>query len=191
MPWLPIYMNQSDLRALVSWLNNESDIAFIVSDGHKKWKAVHAVESPCDQRYCLWHSASGPLSLPRKFLPDGTVRDPWKGWKEKLTGADPTCPYFGVEHPWIYWLSAKTESDREPNALGLSAFGWIGNRYGAIGNPAPPKTKKWWERLKRWVKKQAVQIPREGPIDGSKAEIWAMPGALEEIKGGRARDNNP
>ncbi len=184
-------MNQSDLRALVSWLNNESDIAFIVSDGHKKWKAVHAVESPCDQRYCLWHSASGPLSLPRKFLPDGTVRDPWKGWKEKLTGADPTCPYFGVEHPWIYWLSAKTESDREPNALGLSAFGWIGNRYGAIGNPAPPKTKKWWERLKRWVKKQAVQIPREGPIDGSKAEIWAMPGALEEIKGGRARDNNP
>jgi hypothetical protein len=191
MPWLPIYMNQSDLQALLTWLNDENDIAFIISDGHKKWKAVHTLEVLYNQRYCLWHSASGPLPLLRKIFPDGKVQNPWKGWKEKLTGADSTCPYFGAGHPGVYWLNIKTTSNRDANTIGLSSFEWIGNRYRIIGNPAPTVTKKWWERLGRWVKKQAIQIPRKGYLNENEPEIWAMPGALEEIKSGRERDDNP
>ncbi|MFC1853979.1 hypothetical protein ACFL27_27660 [candidate division CSSED10-310 bacterium] len=191
MPWLPLYINQSDLNILIFWLNNEVDIAFIVPDGPKRWKAVTAIETRHDSRYCLWHTASGGLPLLRKHLPDSEVSDPWKGWKEKCTGADPTCPYFGAGHPGIYWLNAKTQSPSAPGSLGLSSFEWIGNRYGMIGHPAPPVTMKWWRRLGRWVKKQAIQIPRAGPIAGQGAEIWAFPGAREDIESGKTRDSNP
>jgi hypothetical protein len=186
-----MYLNESDLFMLVSWLNAETEIAFIVANGPSMWCAVHSIDQLSDFRYCLWHSGSGPLPLLRKHLPDTTVRDPWKGWKEKRPGANPATPYFGAGHPGVYWLNAKTESSREEGALGLSSFEWIGNRYAAIGSPAPPITKKWWERLRRWVKKIAVQIPREGHVDGEGKEIWALPGALNEIKQGRIRDVNP
>jgi len=186
-----MYLNHIDLQTLVSWLNNETDIAFIVRDGDSRWRAVNAIDSPHDSRYCLWHSESGALPLLRKHLPDTAVRNPWDGWKEKRPGADPTTPYFGAGHPGVYCLNAKTASLRQPDALGLSSFEWIGNRYGVIGNPAPPVTKKWWERLRRWVKKQAVQIPREGPVTGQGAEIWGLPGALAEINNGKPRDGNP
>jgi hypothetical protein len=186
-----MYMNQHDLAAVISWLNDEADIAFIVADGPMRWRAVAAIDSPHDRRYCLWHSQSGPLPLLRRLLPDTTVRDPWQGWKEKRPGADSTTPYFGAGHPGVYWLNARTESDREPDALGLSSFEWIANRYAPIGDPAPPVTKKWWDRLRRWVQKRAVRIPRQGPVNGQGAEIWAMPGAFVEIENGRAREANP
>ena len=191
MPWLPMYIDKSDHKLLIDWLSAEEDIAFIIGDGPKKWKAVHSIEQYEDIRYCLWHIKSGPLPLLCKNFPDGKISDPFKGWKEKRTGSDPSVPYFGPGHPGVYWLNAKTESLSSNDSLGLSSFEWIGNWYKPIGVEAPIVTKKWWERLKRWVKKNAIRIPRYGEWDGDHPEIWAFPSALESIKNGINRDGNP
>ena len=73
----------------------------------------------------------------------------------------------------------------------MSSFEWIGNRYRLIGEGAPEVTEKWWQRLRRQIKKRAVRIPREGPTDGPNAEIWALPSALKHVQDGTIRDANP
>jgi len=191
MPWLPMYIDKLDLEMLINWLNEDINIAFIVADGSKRWKAVSYIEKYEDNRHCLWHRESDPLPLLRKLLPDGKISDPFTGWKETKTGADPKVPYFGAGHPGVYWLNARVESINNSAYLGLSSFEWIGNRYRALGIEANPATKKWWERMQRWVKKQAVKIPRDGSWDGNNPEIWAFPSALRKIKSGRKRDSNP
>ena len=191
MPWLPMYLTKADLNHLFAWLNDESDIAFIISAGPMRWRAVNAMDEAREGRSCLWHRQSGPLPLLREGVADSFVVDPWTGWTEETTGANPTQPYFGPGHPGIYWLDAQTSSRWDSEAIGLSAFEWIGNHYKPTGREAPPVTKQWWERLRRWVKKQAVRIPRVGQWNGPDAEIWAFPGALEEIRSGKRRDENP
>lgn len=193
MPWFPIYIDQSDLKMLIDWVNRENTIAFIVSNGPKKWKAVDNISEYKDSRHCLWHCESGPLPFlyKDKNRPCGLIDDPFKGWTEDLTGADSTTPYFGLGHPGVYWLNANTELKSDLNCLGLSSFEWIGNYYKVIGVEAHPSTKKWWDRLRRWSKKHAVRIPREGPLDGKNPEIWAFPSALEKIKSGKMRSNSP
>lgn len=191
MGWLPMYINEDDAKVVCSWLSEERDIAFIVSSGPKKWRAEERLDEYGDARYCVWHCRSGPLPLLRKMLPDGRISNPWKGWKQKITGGDPTIPYFGPGHPGVYWLDLRTRSQRNPGALGLSGISWIGDYYKALGNPAPEVTKKWWQRLRRWVKKQAIRIPRKGPCDGPNPEIWTFPSAFREIQNGRKRDVNP
>jgi hypothetical protein len=109
MPWLPIYIDKIDLKMLIDWINAEKNIAFIEGNGPKKWKAVNSIERYEDKRHCLWHCESGPLPLLRKRLPDGKILDPFKGWKERRTGADSSTPYFGAGHPGVYWLNARTE----------------------------------------------------------------------------------
>ena len=184
-------MTCDDSRELLEWLNTEQVIAFIVSDGKKRWRAVKTIDKFIDgETYCLWHIESGPLPLLRKILPDGKVKNPWAGWLEKRTGQDPKRPYFGAGHPGIYTFDLRLKSNHHDDGIGLSCFGWIGNWYKIIGNPAPPVTKKWWERLRRYVKKRAIRVTREGVLDGPNADVYVFPTALEAIKLGKARDNN-
>ena len=44
MPWLPMYIDKLDLEMLINWLNEDINIAFIVADGSKRWKAVNYIE---------------------------------------------------------------------------------------------------------------------------------------------------
>jgi hypothetical protein len=192
MPWLPIYAAPDDLESIRAWLNKEPDIAFLVEDGPKRWKAVSAISSLWQPRVCLWHEPSGPLPLLGPGLDDSVsaVADPWAGWTERRAGADPTIPYFGAGHPGVIWLNVRP-TGRSASSIGLSSFEWIGNRYRVIGRPAPELTSRWWQRLQRWIKKSAVQIPRVGPLSGSDCEIWALPEAYHLFQAGTARDNNP
>ena len=172
MPWLPIYAGEADLQELLSWLNADEEIAFIISDGPKRWKAVSSLGAIGSGRNCIWHVPSGPLPL----LGDGKIKDshvpdPWNGWEEVRTGADPNKPYFGPGHPGIVWLDARPRGVGKRGAVGLSGFEWIGDRYRVIGKAAPEATKKWWQ-LRRFVKKVAVRIPRVGPHDGPNPEIY-------------------
>jgi hypothetical protein len=194
MPWLPLYIDADDLTQLVAWLNNEEVIAFIVPDGPKRWRAVRELDGlPADGRIALWHAASGPLPLVRSMVlhtllvPDGKIRDPFRGWREQRTGADPTCPYFGAGHPGVYWFDVHTRSRHRGDGMGLSAFEWIGDRYKCIGHGASAVTRQWWNRLGRYIRRQAVRIPRKGAVDGPGPEIWAMPSALGRILEGCAR----
>jgi hypothetical protein len=141
----------------------------------------------------MWHVPSGPLPLlaAKYGGRDTVVKDPWAGWKERRAGADSSNPYFGAGHVGIIWLNVRLRSRKDPSVIGLSSFEWIGNWYRPIGQPAPAVTERFWQTLRRWVKKRAIRIPRSGPLDGLDPEIWALPNALAAIEAGAARDTNP
>jgi hypothetical protein len=192
LPWIPFYADEIDFRSILTWLNGEQDIAFIISNGYKKWIAKKIVDRLEQGRYCLWHTPSGPLPLlqanPTKQ--NQMVMNPWNGWKEKRTGADSTIPFFG-DPPGVIWLNARPVGREAEKSIGLSSFEWIGNWYKVIRRPANPDTEKFWQRLRRQVKKVGVRIPRTGPIGGPSPEIFAFPSAYQEFTDGHPRDGNP
>jgi hypothetical protein len=195
VPWLPMYLYGSDVDLLVAHLDEDDELAWLVSAGPGAWAAHEQHPPPMDRRYGLWHVPSGPLPLlaPLGGGEDGWVDDPWKGWTERRQGADAGTPYFGPGHPGVYWLNLRTSPDILAGGapIGLSSFEWAGNRYRVLGRPATKSTERHWRALRRWVGKQARRIPRTGPIDGSKPEIYAFPRALEAIHGGLPRAANP
>lgn len=190
MPLLPMYLDSEDLKDLSYWLNEEQEISIIVSIGEGEWKATQDISINSDGRYCLYHKQSGPLPFLKKSWTgkELMIPDPFSGWKEMKTGKNPNNPYFGAGHPAIFWLNARLGYD---DKIGMSSFEWIGNHYSIIGKPAPEAAKKWWNRLRRRVKKISKRIPRSGPIDGNQKEIYSFPNALRKIESGITRANNP
>ena len=228
MAWIPMYLLQADVEFLNDWLNQEDEIAFIVSNGHKKWiaKKEHHIlpdigtqcwefdeaefevwgsdkpdlSIPNFVEYQLWHVPSGPLPLLEpvdggvklKFKKDdweeeGKVGNPWLGWTEHRTGANPRMPYFGAGHPGVFHLEVKLPQEGE---IPISNFGWIGNHYRIIGNGAEPATEKFWNKLRRMAKKVGTQIPR-GNGTAWKKEVFAFPNAYKDIQNGRPCAVNP
>jgi len=192
MPWLPLYIDETDAGQILRLLNRDPEVAFIVSTGPGQWIAQTGIDSIADSRYCLWHCPSGPLPLVRGYgVPDDLVSDPWPRWTELRRGADPRTPFFGAGHTGVIWWNVRTRSTHH-NGIGLSSFEWIGNHYRIIGCPAHPATEEWWNKLRRLVRNQkAIRIPRSGPLDGSDVEIWTFSSALAKIRKGMPRDNNP
>jgi hypothetical protein len=193
MPWLPLYIDETDASVVLAALNADPSVAFIIADGPGKWMARGSLDTISDGRLCLWHVPSGPLPLLRPGAePPLVVDDPWAGWTELRAGADRTMPYFGAGHPGIIWWNLRTRSRRAAGGIGLSSFEWIGNHYRIIGSAAAPSTEAWWAGLRRLVRKQkARRVPRSGPVDGDHPEIWALPSALRKIQDGSSRDDNP
>jgi hypothetical protein len=185
-----MYLAHDDLDRLAKHLFNESELAFIVPSGPRRWRAVHEAMQLHDGRHCLWHVASGPLPLVRQDPQEpGLVTDPSSGWTEERSGADPTQPYFGAGHPGIFWLNIRGEvSD---SGIGLSSFEWIGRRYAGLGSEPSEATERLWNRLKGWVRRNACQVPRGGPLQVSKPEVWAFPSAHALLEGGLAAALNP
>jgi hypothetical protein len=60
MPWIPIYVNELDAPVLIERLNQAPEIAFIVSDGPQRWRAVTSIQNVPDGDACMWHIPSGP-----------------------------------------------------------------------------------------------------------------------------------
>jgi hypothetical protein len=193
MGWLPLYLDDNDAQVLLTVLNEDPEVAFIVSEGPARWIARRTLATAPDGTYCIWHEPSGPLPLVRAMLlPSGRVKDPWSGWTEKRKGADSSVPYFGPGHPGVIWWNLRTKSRATPGGIGMSSFEWIGNHYRVIGSPAHPATESWWKRLRTVLKRlRASRIPRTGPLDGPVAEVWAMPSALSQIRAGVCRDEDP
>ena len=217
MAWLPMYLLDKDLEFLNDWLNQEEEIAFLVSNGHKKWIAKkehkiftdvgaqsfgerHKFAIPDYAEYNLWHVPSGQLPLlganeagvklkfnKEEWNEEGKVDNPWLGWTEIRTGANSRIPYFGAGHPGVIHLEINLPHDQE---IRMSNFGWIGNHYKIIGNGAEQTTEKFWNKLRRMAKKVATQISR-GNNSGQKKEIFAFPTAYEEIQNGRPCALNP
>jgi hypothetical protein len=195
MAWIPMYLINKDLEFLNDWLNQDGEIAFLISNGNKKWIAKnqhnisedlgtqkfesdHDFYIPNYVEYYLWHIPSGDLPL---FESDQKI-NPWIGWKELRTGANSRIPYFGAGYPGVIQLELKLPINDE---IPISQFGWIGNHYKIIGNAADPKTEFFWTRLRKMVKKISTKIARCNYLHGKK-EIFAFPNAYEEIKNGRA-----
>jgi hypothetical protein len=213
MAWLPMYLLESDVEFLNDWLNQEEEIAFLVSNGNKRWiaKKQHEIikdigtqemgsgnfKIPNFIEYNLWHIPSGPLPLIKRnkggvtlrlkkedWEFDNEVPNPWLGWTELVTGANYRVPYF-ESHTGIIRLEINLPSN-EP--IPISNFGWIGNHYSILGSKANPLTEKFWKKLKRMAKKIAIHIPRENQPNGKK-EIYAFPDAYKEIKNDRPCDS--
>ena len=113
MAWIPMYLLDKDVEFLNDWLNQEEEIAFLVSNGHKRWIAKkehnvsadigtqligdgYALGMPNYVEYYLWHIPSGQLPLlgdsggtatlkltREHWEKDGKVIDPWSGWTER------------------------------------------------------------------------------------------------------------
>ena len=192
MPWLPIYADTNDFRVIHDWLSSKRELAYLVSDGPRRWRAVAAIENFATNKICIWHVPSGPLPLihsdPNSDV--AWVTDPWRGWQELRSGADSNQPYFGAGHPGILWLNHLPFSRRSERGIGLSSFEWIGNHYGVIGNKADPTTESFWRSMRRWTQKQTKKIPRVGALDGAPAEVFAFPSAYRAFENGVERDSN-
>jgi len=197
MPWLPMYLDKKDVQAIQTYLNADEEIAFIVSNGPKRWKTVKTVDKFPDGVYRLWFIPSGPLPLVpptslngREPTEDDLIMNPWKGWSTQ-----PSFKYwfpdFGGGHPGVFRLTICSNSKNYPGKIGISGVEWIGDHFKIIGHGADNHSKAYWNKLKNWVKKNAKQIPREGSIEGPKPEIWAFPSALKGIEVGKNRANNP
>ncbi len=180
MPWLPFYATKDDLEQVYTLLGD--DIVGLYGDGPGRWRARTDRKPPVDRRTLLWHVTGGALPLyhPRERpLPD--IPDPFAGWAERQAGANPHQPYFGAGHPAIFALNLRT-TQREPGSVcGLSSFGWIGNRYGRIGSPAPKATKNRWAKLQRDIRQVAVKVPRGEITSDEPPEIWAFPSAYAKL----------
>ncbi|SFI08142.1 hypothetical protein SAMN04515618_109168 [Collimonas sp. OK307] len=194
MPWLPIYCNECDQLEVLSYLNKNEEIAFIVSAGAGRWVAVKRIEVLEPSRYCLWHIPGGSLPLFRGAKEaSGEISNPFDGWVEVKSGADTSLPYFGA-HPGVIWLNIRnmqTDKLSEMRTIGLSSFEWIGNHYRVIGIGATMQTEKFWKILRQWVKKQTSQVPRGGPRQPTPPEIWAFRGAFNMFENGAQGENNP
>ena len=192
MPYILFYADEKDFKTILRWLNEHSEIAFIVPDGPHRWKAELAVSGLRRSYIALWHVPSGSLPLlhPPPSNKEDRIRDPWRGWKELFPGADRSCPYFGPGHPGIIWLNRQPRSSSVRGAVGMSGFEWIGSRYSRVGSPVSPATRRFWSHLQKWIEESATLIPRKGRLTGPRREIWAFPSALASFKGGRLREED-
>jgi hypothetical protein len=188
MPSFEIYADDEDNQRILHILNVDSEVAFIVANGHRRWIARQTLDHVQDGNYCIWHVDSGPLPLigaQREI--SGVIENPWSGWTEERTGGDPSVPWFGDSPGQIFW-NVRVPDVTYKNKIGISAFSWIGNYWRPVGKPANPKTEKWWAKFRRMIKKIPSRlIPRIGPVDGPKPEIWALPSALSRIENGVVR----
>jgi len=96
-------------------------------------------------------------------------------------------------HPWIR-LSLSTRyqpyTDAERSAsmvlrsfrtrdhefLAASDFEWTGGHF----RTAPGQTTRWWNRLKAWMRREALALPTMDP----RVTFWAFPFALALLKRG-------
>lgn len=193
MPWLPLYLTESDASALIDLLAQDPEIAFLVPDGPRRWRAVKAISANGTNRVGLWHVPSGPLPLlpATHGNPIQLVQDPWLGWTEERTGADPNTPYFGAGHPGVVWLNLRTTGRDHGSCCGFSSFEWIGNHYKVIGNSAAPSTEVWWKSLRRRVAKLSHKVPRQQLSSSLPPEVFAFPSAYLLLEAGGIADANP
>lgn len=187
-----MYLFGTDVSALLDHLDGDPEVAWLVPQGPNLWTARLQHPGVAADRWCLWHIPSGPLPFFRpKHGQVDWIEDPWSGWENPTTGTD-NLPRFGSHHG-VYWLNLRTDPARQRagSLIGLSSFEWIGNRYRVIGEPATRATENHWTLLRKWVSKTARRIPRTGPLEGPKPEIYAFPEALAAIEAGTQRASNP
>ena len=190
MPSIPFYALEPDLVQLLEHLNVEHDLAFIVPTGPRRWCAISQAAALVAGPHALWHLPSGPLPLLGRdeLEPDVPIPDPFAGWVERVPAAAGNQPFFG-SHPGVIWLYLP--GFPEPDVVPMSAFGWIGNRYAAIGRPAPTSTAKCWRSLQGWIRRHTVPVARAGSVTADAPEVGAFPVAWERLMAGARAGLNP
>jgi len=192
-----LYLTKKDAESIVDWINHEKGIAWIVKESQDgkmyRWKAVNSIDAMQASEYCLWKIGEGPLRIPtgNHETEDMVVLAPFNGWEQTLEVASAETPWFGAAAPETFMFTFREHGRESENAIGRSGFNWIGNYFGVIGKPAPEECKKWWDRLKRHIKKNATGIPWPGDLGSGKTGAYAFPEAYAQLQKGRPKDVNP
>lgn len=138
----------------------------------------------------LWHVPGGPLVLLGRGggEEDTLIEDPFAGWEERCEGVDYSVPYF-AGWPSALLLEVYTPGWRglERELLQISGLSYYGDYY----EKAHPSTRRWWRRLRAWMRRHATPVTRSGPWEGPHPDLWALPAALRAIQAGRARNDWP
>ena len=50
-----MYVNEKDARVLLTWLAESAQVAFLLSDGIGRWKAVHELNELPNAPVEMWH----------------------------------------------------------------------------------------------------------------------------------------
>jgi hypothetical protein len=190
MPAILIYAMAADLRMVLTHLNADEEIAFLVSAGPGRWRAVEQVPDFEPGRTLLWHRPGGPLPL---LQPDGTetvISDPFAGWTERVASNAGRVPFFG-SIPAIVTLDVPPLVAAEEKRVPMSALGWIGQRYQRAGRPAAAATAAWWRRLQRWIGDLGIAVQREGMPRGRGSIVVALPEAQRLLVAGIPGELNP
>ena len=209
MPWLSMYLVDRDVKTLCAMLSDDPDIALIRADGPGRWKAQREFPKLPDGEHGLWHIPSGPIEL-ESTVPESKpkiVKDPFRGWKEIVKPFHAGVPWISTGPLGVIWLRIRRTvgprsqvyspyTDRSWSApanevIGMSTFNWIGNYYSVIGQKAAKPTELWWQSLRRRVAKTAEHIPSTGRLTGKSKSVYAFPAALERIKAGTRRADQP
>ena len=192
-----LYLTNTDAESIVDWINHEDEIAWIIKESQEgnvyRWKAVNSIDVIQASEYCLWKIGAGALRIPSRNheTEDTIVLDPFMGWEQTLDTDSAETPWFGAAAPETYTFTFRARGRESEDSIGRSGFNWIGNYFSVIGNSAPEECKKWWERLKRHIKKNATGIPWPGELGSGKAGAYAFPEAYEQLQKGRTKDVNP
>src|SRR5262245_22888981 len=189
MPSILVYALESDLQTIVDHLNEDPDVSFVIPDGPRRWRAVDRIPRIAAGQHALWHRPSGALPLVGSSVdePDTPIGNPDAGWEERLPSAIKGQPFFG-SHPAVVWLHVPAA---RPGLVPMCAFGWIGNRYRAIGKGAMPAANAWWRRLQRWIGARSRIVRRGGPEGSGPADVAAFPAALMQLEQGVPGELNP
>ena len=197
MAELIVYASFTDADMIRMWLNDDPDIAWVIKEGQVgrkyRWRAVPSLTEIHEGAYALWHTKSMRLNIPSgsKSVPDAPVLHPYQGWTQTLDAEHAETPWFGGNLPGPVHFRWRETGCERTNSLGRSGFSWLANRYASVGKPAAPAASRWWQRLKRFVSKNAVPIPWPHDRQSGKAIAYAFPEALTQIRGGRYPDANP
>ena len=209
MPWLTMYLVDPDVNTLCAMLCDDPDVALIRADGPGRWKAQCEIPTLPDGEHGLWHIPSGPIELHSTVpkAPPKVVKDPFRGWKEIVTPRQPGVPWISTGALGVIWLRVRRKAGpatstfspytdpswRAPanEVIGMSTFNWIGSYYSIIGERPAKSTQLWWQSLRRRIAKVAEQIPSTGRRSDTRKSVWAFPAALEQIKRGVRRVDQP
>lgn len=199
MPADYLYINQDDAKQLFEILNADPEIAFLVveNQGHEMpegpnyqyCKAYPTLEpSSSNQDYVIWHMPSGPVL--RDYYdheddskhsgyagindsPLAVIEDPFKGWVA-LKAADAHIPYTHNK-PQFFDLQVCFSDVRFPDLLPPSSFSWIGSYF----EQAPESAKKYWQKIKRMIKKGAKPVYGDGKTMHKDSKVYCWPHAYQ------------
>ncbi len=190
------YATRNDIKALVEWINDEPRIAWITKEAEinneYSWRAVETIPRIEATSYSLWHRDSPSLVIPSGSLdiPDTTILNPFAGWKQRLKHPNYSTPWFGALLPGPYELTFREHGHESDGAIARSGFAWHGNHFRSIGKGADPSSAKWWNRLRRFFKKEAIGVPWPPDKEG-KTGAYAFPEAYVRYREGTHLDANP
>lgn len=199
MAGFSMYLAERDAEPLHRWINAEPTVWLVCesgNDNHYRWRAFDKLDSFTPGRYCLWHPQSYPLFIPSGQIDvdDILIANPFSGWSERTEYQEESpIPWFGSGHSGTYIIDYRVQGSENKGSIARSSVSWIGDHFRVIGKPAHPIGKKWYDRLLRFVKKEAVGVPWPpdvAQLGVAKNGAYAFPHAYTRFIAGAPLDTN-